>query len=73
MFSKILIANRGAERPSAASHTACVRSMQAIFPRVTMFNKILIANRGAERPSAASYITPACAACGDFSARNNVQ
>jgi hypothetical protein len=47
--------------------------MQAIFPRVTMFNKILIANRGAERPSAASYITPACAACGDFSARTNVQ
>jgi hypothetical protein len=50
-----------------------MRSMQAIFPRVTMFNEILIANRGAERPSAASYITPACAACGDFSARNDVQ
>jgi hypothetical protein len=35
MFEAILLANRGAERPAAASHTVPARAGRAISPRGT--------------------------------------
>jgi len=71
MFSKILIANRGAERRLAATNRrapahAAHGGLTAERP---MFSKILIANRGAERRlAAASLMLPARAARGDLTA-----
>ena len=71
LFSKILIANRGAERRlAAASLRLPARAAHGgLTAERPMFSKILIANRGAERRlAAASLMLPARAARGDLTA-----
>ena len=71
LFSRIPIANRGAERRlAAASHAVPARAARGdLTSKRRMFSQILIANRGAERRlAAASLRVPARAAHGDLTA-----